>query len=149
MPDRRRNSNYIDDKDGNDVELARHNVEALFRMLRHRQSVQPRNHAEPEVQHVKSDKEEKNNARHALNGIEPVARVRIIKIVWSRFDSDHQAIDRVIDQRNKDAANLYKQDVRNRLQVLDCPIKIGRSGQSLRVSIEMLEEKNAERYNAG
>jgi hypothetical protein len=77
--------------------------------------VQAGNQAKAEVEHVKQDKEEENDAGDALDQIEPVARVRIGQIVWPRFPRDHQAVDGVIDERYKDAADFDEKDVGNRL----------------------------------
>ena len=81
--------------------------------------------------------------------IEPVARVRVVQIIRPRFDGDYQSIDGVIDERYKDSANLDEQDIRNRLQVFDGIVEICCSGERLRVCVEMLQQEDAERHDAG
>jgi hypothetical protein len=51
----------------------------------------------------KSDEEEENHPRHALDGVEPVARVRVGEVVRPRLPRDEEAVDGVVDERDEDA----------------------------------------------
>src|SRR6266496_5774151 len=97
MPDGRSNTDYIYDEDRHYHELARHNRKCLIRMTCYRKRIQPRNHAQAEIENMKSNEDEQNDSRHALNRVKPIARIRIVQIVWPRLDGDHQSIDRVIN----------------------------------------------------
>src|ERR1051326_8570540 len=137
MPYRCGDADHVEDKDRDHAKLARDDIKSLVRIIGHGQVVQAGNHPKPEVEHVKKDEEEENDAGDALDQVEPVARVRIVQVVGPRFDGDHEPVDGVIDERYKDAADLDKQDVRNRLQVDDRAIEILRAGQRLRVGIKV------------
>src|SRR5229473_448538 len=97
MPHRRGNANYVNDEDWDDPELAGHDIESPIWMLRYRERIESGNQTKAKIQDVKSNKEKQDKAGHSLNGIEPIAGVRIIKIVRSHLDRDHQAIDSVVD----------------------------------------------------
>ena len=62
---------------------------------------------------MESDKEEQDDSGDSLNQIKPVAWVWVREIVGPCFPGDYQTIDRVVDERYKDADNLHKEDVRN------------------------------------
>ena len=66
-------------------------------MMRNRKRVQSRYQPEPEIQNVKRDKEKQNDAGHSLNRIEPISRIRVMQIVRTRLDRNHQSINGVID----------------------------------------------------
>ena len=78
---------------------------------------------------MKRNEEEENDSRYPLNRVEPISRIRIIQVVRPRLDRNHQTIQRVINERNKNAANLDEQDVRNRLEVLNSIVEISRTGE--------------------
>jgi len=62
---------------------------------------------------MKCNEEEEDDPGDSLDQVEPVPRVRIIEVIGSRFNCNHQSIDCVIDERYKDAANLDEEDVRD------------------------------------
>src|SRR5439155_23050404 len=103
--------------------------ETLIRMCGHGQIIQPGNQTEPKIQNMKRNEEKQNDSRHALNRVEPVSGVRIIQVIRPRLDRNHQTIQRVIDQRNKNAADLDEQDVRYRLKILNRIVEISRTGE--------------------
>src|SRR5437764_13145077 len=97
MPNGRRNSDHVYDKDADVMKLARDDIETLIRMMRDRHGIQPRNHSKAEIQNVKGNEEEEYDPGDSLNRVEPISRVWIIKIVRPRFDRDHQPIHCVIN----------------------------------------------------
>src|SRR5437870_5311638 len=106
MPNGRKNSYDINDENRNHTELARDDGERLVGMARYRQSIQSRYHPKPEIQDVKRDKEEQNDSRHALDRVEPIARIRVCEVVRPRFGGDNEPVNCVINQWNEDAANF-------------------------------------------
>src|SRR5205085_10469122 len=92
VPHGRRDADDVDGEDDGVAELAAHDVERLHRMLSDRKSVQSGDHAEAEVQDVEGYEEEKNYPSHALNCVEPVARVRVCEVVRARLPSDEQSV---------------------------------------------------------
>jgi len=108
-------------------------------MRSNRLHVQTRYHAEPEIQHVESDKEEQNYAGDSLNEIEPITRIRIGKVVWPCFNCYYQSVYSVVDQRYKDAANLNEKNVRDRLQILHRIVKVCSAGKSLGIGVKVFE----------
>src|SRR5918911_3169716 len=102
MPDRRSNPDNIDSENPGVEKFVANDVESLARMSRHRFQVESGNQSEAEVEDVKGDEEEENHARHALNRIEPVARVRVGQVVRARFPSNKKPIDGMVDERDKD-----------------------------------------------
>jgi hypothetical protein len=120
------------------VKLAGYDTERQFRMFRNGDPVQARNHSEPEVQHVKQDKEKQDDAGDSLNQVEPVARVRVVQVVGPRFHSDHQTVDGVVDERYKDAANLNEQDVRDRLEIGNRIVEMLFAAERFRVRVKVL-----------
>jgi hypothetical protein len=105
--------------------------------MRNRDRIEARYHAKPEIKNVESDKEEQDYSGDSLNQIEPVSRIGIRQIVGPGFPRDHQAIDGVVDERYKDAANFDEKDVRDRLEIFDRVIKIRCSAESFGVGIKM------------
>src|SRR5205814_1019465 len=97
MPNRRRDPDDVNDKDAEVMKLPRDDLETLIGMMRDRHGIQPGNHSKPEIQNVKSNEEEKYDPGDSLNRVEPISRVRIIKIVRPRLDRDHQPIHRVMN----------------------------------------------------
>ena len=78
---------------------------------------------------MKGDEKEEHDTGDTLNQIEPIAWIGVVQIIRSRFYCDHQPIDGVINERYKDAAGFYKDDVGNRLQILNRIVKVSGSGQ--------------------
>src|ERR1700753_2427491 len=115
VPHGRRDADEIDDEDDDATELAAHDFISQIRILGDREIVESRNQAEAEVEHVKRDEEEEDYPRDALDCIEPVARIRVREVVGSRLPCDEQPVNRVINQRKKDAQHFDEQDVGNRL----------------------------------
>src|ERR1043165_3987144 len=67
MPDGRRDADDVDGEDDVVGELLAHDLERLHRVLGDRQVVEARNQAEAEVEHMKGDEEEEDDARDALD----------------------------------------------------------------------------------
>jgi hypothetical protein len=86
---------------------------------------------------MKSNKEEQDDSGYPLHEIEPVARIGVSEIVWPGFDRDHKTVDGVIDERYKDAADFDKENIGDRLQILDGVIKTRRSAYGFRIRIEV------------
>src|SRR6267378_8680439 len=124
MPDRCRDANQVDNEYRHHAKLTRYDIESLVRMGGHRDTVQSRDHSKPEIQDVKRNKEEQDDSGYPLHEIEPVARVRVSQVVGARFSGNHQAVDGVIDEGYKDAANFHEDNVGDRLQVLYSVIEI-------------------------
>ena len=97
---------------------------------------------------MKSYEEKQNDSGNPLNGIKPVARVRIIEVVGPRLNRNHETVDGVIDERYKYSTNFNKDYVGNRLQTLDGGVEFSWPAQRLRISVEMLQKKKAEWNNA-
>src|SRR5438105_15316458 len=106
MPHGRCNANHIDDEDYGVHKLIVNDRKSLIVMSRHGQIIQPRNETKSEIEHMKGDKEKKNDSRYSLNRVEPISRIGIIQVIRPRLDRNHQTIQRVINERNKNAANL-------------------------------------------
>src|SRR6266567_2321517 len=109
-------------------------------MCSDRQGVEFGNESESKVENMKSDKKEENHSSDALHQVEPVPWIRIGEIIRPCFNGDHQSIDGVIDERYKDAAYLYKNNVGNRLQISYGVIKIrgpGLNAEGLGVGVEV------------
>ena len=98
---------------------------------------------------MKRDEEEENDAGYSLNQIKPIARVRVVQIVWPRLHRYHEAVDGVIDERYKDSANFDEQNIGNRLQVFYGIVEICRPTECFGVCVEMLEQEDPERHDAG
>src|SRR2546426_7431876 len=103
--------------------------ETLIRMCGHGQIIQPGNQTEPKIQNMKRNEEKQNDSRHALNRVEPISRIRVVQVIRPRLDRNHETVQRMINQRNENAANLNEQDVRNRLKVLNRIVEISRTGE--------------------
>ena len=88
---------------------------------------------------MERDEEEQNHPGDSLNQIEPVARIRIIKIVGTGFHRDHEPIHRMVNQRNENSAYLDEENIGNRLEVFDGVVEVGRAIQGFRVCIKVLE----------
>src|SRR5262245_51360762 len=71
VPNRRGNTDHVDDKDRNHAKLTSNDLECLVRMSGDRLIVESRNHAKPEVEHVKKNEEEQDHTGDALDQIEP------------------------------------------------------------------------------
>src|SRR5438876_7814712 len=97
---------------------------------------------------MECDKEKQDDSGDALNQVEPVSRIRIVEVVRSRFRRNDKAINRVIDQRDEDTANLDKENIRNRLKVFDRVIEIRRARECLGISIKVLKQEKPERHDA-
>ena len=78
---------------------------------------------------MESDKEKENYSCDSLDCIEPIARIGISQIVRPRLHRNYQTVDGMVDERYKDSAYFYEQDVRNRLQVFDSVIEVLRARQ--------------------
>jgi len=115
----------------------------------YRNSVQSGNHSEAEVQHVKSDEGEQDYPGDSLHQIEPVAWIRICKVVGSRFDRDDHSIDRVVDERYKDARCFHQQDVWYRLQIGNGVVKVFRASKCLGIGVKVFKQKKSERNDTG
>ena len=115
---------YIDNEDRDQVELIGNDTERFRAVSSNRLHVQTRYQTEPEIQDVERDKEEENYAGDSLNEIEPVSWVRVGQVIRSSLNRDYQAVYSMIDQRYKDAADLHKQNVRNRLEIFHSVIKL-------------------------
>jgi hypothetical protein len=129
MPDSGCDTDQVDQENPPDMKLTGDDVESEVGSVRDRSTVESGNHAEPEVEHVKKDEKEENNAGKSLNQVEPVARVGISEVVGPRFHCDYKTVDGVIDERYKDAADLDEENVRNRLKIVDRFVEIGRAAQ--------------------
>jgi hypothetical protein len=55
----------------------------------------------------------------------------------------------MIDERDKDAANLNQQEIGNGLQILDRGVEIGLTVEGFGICVEVLKQKEAERHDAG
>jgi hypothetical protein len=100
---------------------------------------------------VEEDEEEEDDPRHALNGVEPVARVGVAQVVRARLPRDEEAVDRVVQERDEDERDLDEQDVGDGLQVGDGLVEVGRAAlrvRRLRVGVEVLQQERAERHDA-
>jgi hypothetical protein len=97
---------------------------------------------------VECYKDEKDDSSNSLNQVKPIARVRIVQIVWPRFNRNYQAIDGVIDQGYKDAAYLNEENVWNSLQVFDCFVEISSAAKGLGVCVKVFQQKDSERDNS-
>ena len=85
MPDRRGDPDHVNDENRDHVKLAGDDVESLFGLCGDGNPVKSRESSQPEIEHVKSDKEEQNDSGYALDQVKPVTRVRIGEIVGPRF----------------------------------------------------------------
>src|SRR2546422_10665834 len=106
MPHGCRDAYQIDDEDNRIQEFALDDAERGICMRGYGSSIESRNQTEAEVENVKGNKEKQDNAGDALNQVKPISGIRVGKIIGSRLDCDHQAIDGVVDERYKDSANL-------------------------------------------
>src|SRR6266446_3635382 len=86
MPNGRRDPDHIDDKNRDDAEFARDDLERLIRVMRDRHRIKSRNQTKAEIQHVKSNEEKQNYSGHSLDRVKPVAWIRIMQIVGPRFN---------------------------------------------------------------
>src|SRR6185312_3469644 len=126
----------------NHREFAGDDLKSLIRIGSDGNAVQPGNHPKPEVQNVKRNKEEENDSRDSLNQVEPIPWVRIRQIIRTSFEGYEQAIDSVVNKRYENPSNFHKQNVWNRLQVMDGKVKVSltvRCIQRFRIGIKMFE----------
>src|SRR5919197_1548646 len=149
VPHGRCDADEVDGEDDRFEELAAHDVESLVVVGGDRQLVQARDESEAEVQDVEGDEEEEDDARHALDGVEPVARVRVGEVVGPRLPGDEQPVDGVVDEGDEDADDLDEEDVGDGLEVFDRVVEVAGPGHRLRVGVEVLQQEDAERQDAG
>src|ERR1700674_1513570 len=97
MPDRRSDPDHVDYENRYDAEFMSDDLKRLARVARDRKRVESRKQTKPKMEQVKGNEEKQDHAGDSLNRVEPIARIRIIKIVGPRFNRDHEAIDGVID----------------------------------------------------
>src|SRR5713226_7437890 len=97
MPDCGRDADNVDDKYWRQSKFPRHNRKRLIGKVSNGLIIQSRNEAEAEVEHMKCNEEEENDAGDSLDCIEPITRVRVKQVIGTRVCRDHKAIDRVID----------------------------------------------------
>ena len=117
-------------------------------MVSHRDFIQTWYHSKPEVEHVKSYEEEKYYSGDPLDQIEPVSWVRVIQIIGARLYRDHQAIDRMINERNKNSADFNEQDVGNRLETPNRMVEVIWAADSFWICVKVFEQEKAERNYA-
>src|SRR5947207_3388854 len=107
MPHGGRDAYDVDGKYPTVPELVLHYLERSIGIVRHRNRIQPRYHAEAKVEHMKRDEYEEDYSRHSLYCVEPVARVGVSKVIWPPLKRNEQTVKRVIDERDEYPKNLH------------------------------------------
>src|SRR6185503_1780488 len=94
---------------------------------------------------MKEYESKKENSRRPLQKVEPVMFVVVGDDVRFRFRRDDHAVDRMKKQREKNAEDLKKQEVRNIVDILHRFFKCRLAIHRLRIREHMHEKKQAER----
>lgn len=98
---------------------------------------------------MKQQEEKQEYAGRALKNIKPIAPVIVIESVWSGFGGNKNAVNRVENERKKNAENFDKQQIRNMMNIADRVVKSFFAAHSFGVGKYMNEKKRAERNDPG
>ena len=97
---------------------------------------------------MKQQKEKQKNAGDALKKIKPVASVAVIERVRAHLRRNKNTVNRMKQQRQKNAENFHEQQIRNVMNVGDGVVENRRAAHRLRVREQMYEKERAQRHDA-
>lgn len=151
MKDRRRDTNNVKHQYRVAGHRRLHNRVSLVRMMRHgfahRVEIENLN---PETlrQHVRGNVNEQNHPRHSLQRVHPIAGVRILKWIRLSLPCDPQTVKPVKEQRQKYQQRLDAEQIRVSLKYDDRLVERFGAERSVRVGVEVFEQKDADGQNA-
>lgn len=96
---------------------------------------------------MKQKEEEQKYTCRSLKNVKPVAAIAVIEHIRLGLGRDHDAVDRMENQRQKYPEDLNKQQIRHIMNGLDMLVKNPCTIHRGRISEHVYEKEHAQRHN--